>query len=78
MTKKRDRLGRWIPTNSGRTVNIKKARKDRRNFYVGEKKEHGTFSITSAEASPLREEFYLGQRNADEVSWNHLSAEERT
>ena len=39
---------------------------------------YGTFSIALAEASPLHAEFYLSQRNVDEVSWNHLSAEERT
>ena len=43
-----------------------------------ESKEHGTFSIASAEASTLHGEFYLSRRNADEVSWNHLSAEEQT
>ena len=47
-------------------------------LYVGESKEHGTFSIASADASPLHGEFYLSRRNADEVSWNHLSDEDRT
>ena len=59
-------------------MNIQKAREERRSFYVGESKEHGTFSIASAEASTLHGEFYLSRRNADEVSWNHLSAEEQT
>ena len=54
-----------------------KAREARRNFYVGERKEHGTFSIASAEASPLHGKFYPSRRNADGVSWNHLSAEKR-
>ena len=34
-------------------MNIQKAREERRSFYVGESKERGTFSIASAEASPL-------------------------
>ena len=59
-------------------MNTQKAREERRSFYVGESKEHGTSSIASAEASPLHGEFYLSRRNADEVSWNHLSAEEQT
>ena len=59
-------------------MNSQKAREERRSFYVGESREHGTFSIASAEASPLHGEFYLSRRNADEVSWNHLSAEEQT
>ena len=78
MTMQRDRRGRWMPTKGERTMNIQKAREERRSFYVGESKEHGTFSIASAEASLLHREFYLSRRNADEVSWNHLSAEERT
>ena len=41
-------------------------------------KEHGTFSIASVEASSLHGEFYLSRRNADEVSWNQLSTEDRT
>ena len=53
------------------------AREESRNFYVGESKEHGTFSIASAEASPIHGEFFLSRRNADEVSWNQLSADER-
>ena len=77
MTMKRDRLGRWIPTNGARTANIKKARKERKKIYLEESKDQGTFSITSAEASPLRGEFHLSQRNAEEVSWNHLSVEEQ-
>ena len=67
-----------MPTKGERTLNIQKAREERRSFYVGESKEHGTFSIASAEASPLHGEFYLSRRNADEVSWNHLSADEQT
>ena len=78
MTMKRDHVGRWIPTNGEKTVNVKKAREERRNFYVGESKEQRTFSITSAEASPLHGEFHLSRRNTDEVSWNHLSDEDRT
>ena len=78
MTMQRDRHGRWMPTKGERTTNIHEARGERRSFYVGESKEHGTFSIAPAEASPLHGEFYLSQRNADEVSWNHLSAEEQT
>ena len=58
-------------------MNIQKAREEKRSFYVGESKEHGTFSIASAEASTLHGEFYLSLRNADEVSWNRLSAEEQ-
>ena len=69
---------RWMPIKRERTTNIQKAREERRSFYVGENKEHGTFSIAFAEASPLHEKFYLSRRNADEVSWNHLSAEEET
>ena len=59
-------------------MNIQKAREERRSFHVGESKEHGTFSIASASASQLQGEFYLSRRNADEVSWKHLSAEDRT
>ena len=40
-------------------------------------KEHGTFSIASAEARTLHREFNLSRRNADEVSWNHFPAEEQ-
>ena len=78
MTMQRDRHGRWMPTKGERTMNIQKAREERRNFYVGRSQEHGTFSIASAEASTLHGEFYLSRRNADEVSWKHLSAEEQT
>ena len=78
MTMQRDQLGRWMPTKGERTMNIQKAREERRSFYVGESKEHGTFSIASAEASPLHGESYLSRRNADEVSWNYLSADDRT
>ena len=73
----RDRHGRWMPTKGERTMNIRKAREERRNCYVGGSQEHGTFTIASAEASTLHGEFYLSRRNADEVSWKHLSAEER-
>ena len=59
-------------------MNIQKAREERRSFYIGESQEHGTFSITSAEASTLHGEFYLSRRNSDEVSRKHLSAEEQT
>ena len=78
MTMQRDRHGRQMPTKGERTMNIQKAREERRNFYVGRSQEHGTFSIASAEASTLHGEFYLSRRNADEVSWKHLSAEEQT
>ena len=78
ITMHRDRHGRWTPTKGERTMNSQKAREERRSFYVGESKEHGTFSIASTEASPLHGEFYLSRRNVDEVSWNHLSAEEQT
>ena len=78
MKMQRDRHGRWMPTKGERTMNIQKAREERRSFHVGESKEHGTFSIASAEASTLHGEFYLSRRNADEVSWKHLSAEEQT
>ena len=78
MTMQRDRHGRWMPTKGERTMNIQKAREERRSFYVGESKEHGTFSIASAEASTLHGEFFLSRRNAYEVSWKHLSAEEQT
>ena len=54
MTVQRDRQGRWIPTTGERTMTIGKTREGRRNFYVGESKELGTFSIASAEASPLK------------------------
>ena len=57
LTMQRDRLGRWMPTKGERTMNIQKAREERRNFYVGGSQEHGTFSIASAKASPLRGEF---------------------
>ena len=59
-------------------MNIQKAREERRSFHVGESKEYGTFLIASADASPLHGQFYLSRRNADEVSWKHLSAEEET
>ena len=55
-------------------MNIQKAREERRSFYAGESKEHGTFSIASAHCM----ENFICRRNADEVSWNHLSAEEQT
>ena len=48
-------------------MTVDKARGARRNFCVGDSKEHGTFSIASAEASPLHKEFYLRRRNANEV-----------
>ena len=38
-------------------MNIQTAREERRSFYVGESKEHGTFSIASAEASTLHGNF---------------------
>ena len=78
MTMQRDRHGRWMPTKGARTMNIQKAREERRNFYVGRSQEHATFSIASAEASTLHGEFYLSRRNADDVSWKHLSAEGQT
>ena len=78
MTMQRDRHGRWMPTKGERTMNIQKAREERRNFYVGGNQEHGTFSIALAKVSTLHGEFYLSRRNADEVSWKHLSAEEQT
>ena len=78
MTMQRDRHGRWMPTKGERTMNIQKVREERRNFNVGRSQEHGTFSIASAEASTVHGEFYLSRRNADEVSWKHLSAEEQT
>ena len=78
MTMQRDRHGRWMPTKGERTMTIEKVREARRNFYVGRSQEHRTFSIASAEASTLHGEFYLGRRKSDEVSWNHLSAEEQT
>ena len=53
MTMQRDRHGRWMPTKGERTMNIQKAREERRSFYVRESKEHGTLSIASAEASTL-------------------------
>ena len=68
MTMQRDRHGRWMPTKGERTMNIQKAREERRNFHVGGSQEHGTFSIASAEASTLHGELYLSRRNADEVS----------
>ena len=77
MTMQRDRHGRWVPIRGERTMNIQKARGERRSFHVGESKENGTFSIASAEASTLHGEFYLSRRNADEVAWKHLSAQER-
>ena len=51
MKMQRDRHGRWMPIRGERTMNIQKAREERRSFNVGESKEHGTFSIASAEAS---------------------------
>ena len=74
----RDRQGRWIPTKGKGTMNIQEAREERRSFYVGESKEHGTFSIASAEASSLHRKFCFSRRNADEVSWNRLYAEDRS
>ena len=71
----RDRHGRWMPTKGERTMNVQKAREERRNFYVGGSQEHGTFSIALAEGSTLHGEFYLSRPNADELSWKHLSAE---
>ena len=53
MTMQRDRHGRWMPTKGERTMNIQKAREERRNFYVGGSQEHGTFSVAWAEASTL-------------------------
>ena len=53
MTMQRDRHGRWMPIRGERTMNIQKTREERLSFYVGENKEHGTFSIASAEASTL-------------------------
>ena len=78
LTVQRDRQGRWTPTKRKRGMNIQEAREEKRSYYVGESKEHETFSIASAEASPLHGEFYLSRRNTDEVSWNPLSAEDRT
>ena len=78
MTMQHDRHGRWMLAKSERTMNVQNAREERRNFYVGESQEHGTLSIASAEARKLHGEFYLSRRNADEVSWKHLSAEEQT
>ena len=77
MTMQRDRHGRWMPTKGERTMNIQKAREEGRSFHVGESKEHGTFSVASAEVGPLRGEFNLSRGHADEVSWNLLSAEEQ-
>ena len=71
MTMQGDRNGRWMPTKGERTMNMQKAREERRNL-------HGTFSIASAKASPLHGKFYLSRRNAEEVSWKHLFAEEQT
>ena len=60
-------------------MTIEKAREARRNFHVGESKEHGTCSIASAEARPLAWIIFISVDGiADEVSWNHISAEERT
>ena len=53
MTMQRDRHGRLMPSEGERTMNIQKAREERRSFCVGVCQEHGTFSITSAEASTL-------------------------
>ena len=78
MRMQRDQHGRWMPTKGEGTMNIQKAREEKRSFYVGERKKHGTFSIASAEASSLHGKFYLSRRNADEVSWNRLSTEDRT
>ena len=61
MTMQRDRHGRGMPTKGERTMNIQKAREERRNFYVGGSQEHGTFSIASAEASTLHGKFYLSR-----------------
>ena len=59
-------------------MTTEKAREVRRIFHVGGSTEQETFSIASAEASPLYGEFYLSRRNVDEVSWKQLSAEEQT
>ena len=53
ITMQRDRHGRWMPTKGEGTMNIQKARVGRRSFCVGRSQEHGTFSIASAEASPV-------------------------
>ena len=45
MTMQRDRHGRWMPIKGERKKNIQKPREERRNFYVGERKEHGTQNI---------------------------------
>ena len=66
MTMQRDRHGRWMPTKGVRTMNIQKAREERRNFYVVGRSKHSAWRI------------YFNRRNADEVSWRHLSAEEQT
>ena len=54
MTMQRDRHGRWVSTRWEERMTIEKAREPRRNFHVGESKEHETSSIASAEASPLQ------------------------
>ena len=53
LTMQRDRQGRWTPTKRRRGMNNQEAREERRSIYVGESKEHGTFSIASAEASQM-------------------------
>ena len=59
---------RTMDSNQRRKNDEHPERQGRReeSFYVGESKENGTFSIASAEASPLHGVFYLSRRNADE------------
>ena len=65
ITMQRDRHGRWMQTKGEITMNIQKAREERRNFYVGESKErlrrprraHCMGNFISVNGTPTR---YLG------------------
>ena len=55
-------------------MKIQKAREER----LGGKQGTRNLFDCVGRASTLHGEFYLSRPNADEVSWNHLSAEEQT
>ena len=70
MTMQRDRHGRWMPIKGERTMNIRKAREERRSFYVGAKARNTEpFRLRRPRQAHCMENFYLSRRNADEVSW---------
>ena len=78
-TMQRDHHGRWIPTKGERTMTTEKGKGGKTKFLRrGPARTKKPFRFASAEASPLYGEFFLSRRNADDVSWKQLSAEERT